>query len=193
MWLRNCIKNNFINNDDKKSENKSVKKSTSKKSYNSNMKPVKRQVKIIKLEDLIERNKLLQSKILARKKSNQNAPKNKELSPKELRELKFHKVYYESSFLVNCLERDLLNYEKYITEIINNKRPIADLIINEIRNIVSELSDSYEVELYGSYTTGLCLPWSDLDFVICAKPGEVVGPVKTQFGWHVIKVTDVKN
>ena len=26
-----------------------------------------------------------------------------------------------------------------------------------------------------------------------AKAGDVLGPVKTQFGWHLIKVTDVKN
>lgn len=34
-------------------------------------------------------------------------------------------------------------------------------------------------------------PFEDACFK--AKAGDVVGPVKTQFGWHVIKVTDVKN
>ncbi len=34
-------------------------------------------------------------------------------------------------------------------------------------------------------------PFEDACFK--AKAGDIVGPVKTQFGWHVIKVTDVKN
>jgi len=31
------------------------------------------------------------------------------------------------------------------------------------------------------------------DACLKANKGDVVGPVKTQFGWHVIKVTDLKN
>lgn len=34
-------------------------------------------------------------------------------------------------------------------------------------------------------------PFEDACFK--AKVGDIVGPVKTQFGWHVIKVTDMKN
>lgn len=34
-------------------------------------------------------------------------------------------------------------------------------------------------------------PFEDAAFN--AQPGSVTGPVKTPFGWHLIKVTDVKN
>ncbi len=34
-------------------------------------------------------------------------------------------------------------------------------------------------------------PFEDACFK--ANAGDVVGPVKTQFGWHIIKVTDIKN
>ncbi len=30
------------------------------------------------------------------------------------------------------------------------------------------------------------------DAAFNAKKGETIGPIKTQFGWHLIKVTDVK-
>ena len=33
-------------------------------------------------------------------------------------------------------------------------------------------------------------PFEDACFK--AKTGDIVGPVKTQFGWHIIKVTDIK-
>ncbi|HJJ29502.1 MAG TPA: peptidylprolyl isomerase [Methanocorpusculum sp.] len=34
-------------------------------------------------------------------------------------------------------------------------------------------------------------PFEDACFK--ANPGDILGPIKTQFGWHLIKVTDVKN
>ena len=29
-----------------------------------------------------------------------------------------------------------------------------------------------EIDTYGSHATGLCLPWSDIDVVLCKKNGE---------------------
>lgn len=125
-----------------------------------------------RLEEIVRENECLKEILDRRKESTLLSPNNKQLTPRELRELKFHKVYYDSDFLVNCLEKDLKNYEAYITAVIETKKPVAEKLITQIKDLVHGLTENYECELYGSYTTGLCLPWSDLDFVIISKPGQ---------------------
>jgi len=41
--------------------------------------------------------------------------------------------------------------------------------IKNIQNAVNECFQDYEVHLYGSHATNLCLPWSDLDVVLISK------------------------
>lgn len=50
---------------------------------------------------------------------------------------------------------------------------VKDLLIQKIQSTINRVFPNYQVELYGSHATGLCLHWSDIDFV--------VGPVNDMF------------
>ena len=79
---------------------------------------------------------------------------------------KFINNLYPESYIIKCLQKDLLDYQYYISEQISIKKPVITEIINNIQNCVNEINSDYKVNLYGSYCTGLCLPWSDIDTVI---------------------------
>lgn len=79
---------------------------------------------------------------------------------------KFESNSYNDTYIIKCLQRDLLDYKAYVCDIIAQKRPIIDQLISSIQEVVDEINPDYKVNLYGSYTTGLCLPWSDIDVVL---------------------------
>ena len=72
-------------------------------------------------------------------------------------------------YVINCLAKDLLEFELYVTEHIKKSAHIHDELIKNVQNAVNECSQDYEVHLYGSHATNLCLPWSDLDVVLISK------------------------
>ena len=72
-------------------------------------------------------------------------------------------------YVINCLSKDLSEFELYVTEHIKKSANIYDELIKNVQNAVNECSQDYEVHLYGSHATNLCLPWSDLDVVLIAK------------------------
>ena len=60
-----------------------------------------------------------------------------------------------------------MNLVKYKISII---KPKVNELINFIQNSVEKsIGNEYEIKLYGSHATGLCLPWSDIDVVLCKK------------------------
>ena len=79
---------------------------------------------------------------------------------------KFNNIPYSDLYIIKCLQKDLTDYQIYIREQISYKKPIISEIINNLQNCVNEINSDYKVNLYGSYCTGLCLPWSDIDTVI---------------------------
>ena len=72
-------------------------------------------------------------------------------------------------YVINCLSKDLQEFELYVTEHIKKSANIFDELIKNVQSAVNECSEDYEVHLYGSHATNLCLPWSDLDIVLIAK------------------------
>ena len=84
---------------------------------------------------------------------------------------KFNNVTYPEMYIIKSLQKDLIDYQEYIEEIISYKKPIIQELLKELQNTVNEINPNYKVNLYGSYCTGLCLPWSDIDTVISFNPG----------------------
>jgi len=98
----------------------------------------------------------------------------KPLSEEEFKFLegKFHSQSYDHNYIVSCLQKDLTDYQAYVKEQISQKRPVIEEILKELQEVVNEINVNYIVNLYGSYCTGLCLPWSDIDTVITCKNGQ---------------------
>jgi len=84
------------------------------------------------------------------------------------RDLKFRPNEMEDTEMFKILNKDLLDYQQYITEIMRRQNNILQIEnrINEIKNIVRSLSQEYEVHEYGSYAFGLNMEWSDIDLVL---------------------------
>jgi len=91
-------------------------------------------------------------------------------SKSEFLHQKFANITYTEQYIISNLQKDLTDYQEYIHEVISQKKPIINDILNELQLVVDEVNPNYKVNLYGSYCTGLCLPWSDIDTVISHEP-----------------------
>ena len=85
------------------------------------------------------------------------------------KELKFLPHQIEDNEMFKILNKDLMDYQKYITEKINKKLPIIKNLINDIKMTINTATQDYDIHVYGSYANGLCMPWSDLDLVLVNK------------------------
>ena len=75
-------------------------------------------------------------------------------------------------YIQQILQKDILDFMNLVTYKISKIKPKVNELINFIQNSVEKsIGAEYEVKLYGSHATGLCLPWSDIDVVLCKKNG----------------------
>ena len=78
---------------------------------------------------------------------------------------------YKDEYVAKSLQRDLLDFQEFNREQIKKIKPVQEELLNYIKEAVNETLPEFEVKLYGSHATGLCLSWSDLDTVLIHKKG----------------------
>ena len=80
---------------------------------------------------------------------------------------------YPDEYIKQCLQKDLIDFNNYVGARIQMISPKVKELIAYIQKAVdASIGKDYEVKLYGSHATGLCLPWSDIDVVLCKKNGD---------------------
>ena len=121
---------------------------------------------ILKCNQELENLKKTQEEILSQipegkvyKGSNKNG--NKKL-------LKFSLNEIDDTEMFKILNKDLLDYQMYKTEIIRRQNIVFQIEnrINEIKTIIKNLADNYDVQIYGSYALDLNMDWSDIDLIL---------------------------
>ena len=95
---------------------------------------------------------------------------------------KFNKYNYEEEYKLYCLSSDLTDFEIYVKQRTEKEKNIYDALIKNVTNSVNKALPYYEVNLYGSHATNLCLPWSDLDVVLIKRlNGNNISSIQTTF------------
>ena len=73
------------------------------------------------------------------------------------------------NYIIKYLSKDITEFEEYVSLTIKSSNNIYEELLKNIEISVNESIPDYEVKLYGSHATNLCLPWSDLDIVLVNK------------------------
>ena len=82
---------------------------------------------------------------------------------------KFNHFKIEKEHILDSLSSDITDFEFYVKLRIEKENDIYETLIKNVQNSVDKSIPNYEVNLYGSHATNLCLPWSDLDVVLIKK------------------------
>ena len=82
---------------------------------------------------------------------------------------KYINFKYDETYIISSLSKDLNDYQQFVNERISHNENVYQHLITNLQNAVNESLQEYEVCLYGSHATNLCLPWSDLDVVLVPK------------------------
>lgn len=86
------------------------------------------------------------------------------------------------------------------SHILVDKKPDADMLMEKLKNGASFEDLARKWSTCPSKKKGGDLGYFKRNMMVkefetaafAAKKGDIVGPVKTQFGWHIIKVTDAR-
>lgn len=88
---------------------------------------------------------------------------------KEFLDRKFLPIRYDDKYIIKCLQKDILDFQEFTKEQIKRNKADLDELLRFVQAAINECISEYEVRLYGSHATNLCLGWSDLDIVLVNK------------------------
>ncbi len=105
---------------------------------------------------------------------------------------KFKDFYCNSVFsveyIVNELKKDLLDFQDYVHFNVNQLSNTLLNLTNLLTNFVADsLGPNYNIKVYGSRATKLCLPWSDIDLVISCSNFVDYSPLNTLYQYILQK------
>ena len=82
---------------------------------------------------------------------------------------KFSDEIFDDNQIKANLTKDIIDFQKYNKSQIKQKSDKIYSIRSSIHQVLEFNKYDYNVYIFGSYATGLCLPWSDLDLILVSK------------------------
>ena len=82
---------------------------------------------------------------------------------------KFKENSFDEKYVKEMLKKDIIDFQLYIKSSMKSKQKSINNIRSSLQEILELNEYDFTVYLFGSYETGLSLPWSDLDLILISK------------------------
>ena len=90
----------------------------------------------------------------------------------------------KKDLIYSQLKTDLIDFMNYVHERNSKLEPVLQKINSIMEKSVQEsLGKEYHLHMYGSRATKLCLPWSDIDYVISFTKNKYLDPLRILYDY----------
>ena len=137
---------------------------------NINEKNLYLEKKCVELHYELENKKTEEGGVTLSNQNITNSPKRKEKSKNYLA-LKFSNNKMDTKMVLKNLHNDLIDFHEYNRKQIISNKPIVEKILENISSLIKTNFPNVDLMVFGSYSTNLCLAWSDIDLVLVNKSG----------------------
>lgn len=84
-----------------------------------------------------------------------------------------------NEYIYNQLQIDLIDFMTYV----HNKNAKLENTLHKLNDLIQQsvkqcLGEDFQLKMYGSRATNLCLPWSDIDYVLSCTKNNHIEPLK---------------